>query len=185
MESLFFLLSPQLRTTSSLKSLSLFFFQVFGSGVFELDLHEFKNHKGLLANGNACKPNCRTYFRICLKNYQAVVSPGDCIFGSTMTGVLGTNSFSAKDSGTLPRPIQIPFNFGWPVRAWSKTSTSLVFNAVAVVIFGSCSAFKLVSLSNPSLVNTPFIQIGLLRRLFQTQVANNVITLCFLIIHSL
>ncbi|KAL3052736.1 hypothetical protein OYC64_005292 [Pagothenia borchgrevinki] len=98
--------------------------QVFGSGVFELDLHEFKNHKGLLANGNACKPNCRTYFRICLKNYQAVVSPGDCIFGSTMTAVLGTNSFSAKDSGTLPKPIQIPFTFGWPgsfsliIEAW-------------------------------------------------------------------
>ncbi|KAA8583203.1 hypothetical protein FQN60_015749, partial [Etheostoma spectabile] len=98
--------------------------QVFGSGVFELDLHEFKNHKGLLANGNACKPNCRTYFRICLKNYQAVVSPGDCIFGSTMTAVLGTNSFSAKASGTLPRPIQIPFTFGWPgsfsliIEAW-------------------------------------------------------------------
>lgn len=98
--------------------------QVFGSGVFELDLHEFKNHKGLLANGNACKPNCRTYFTICLKNYQAVVSPGDCIFGSTMTPVLGTNSLSAKDSGTLPRRIQIPFNFGWPgsfsliIEAW-------------------------------------------------------------------
>ena len=88
-----------------------------------MDLHEFKNHKGLLANGNACKPNCRTYFSICLKNYQAVVSPGDCIFGSTMTPVLGTNSFSAKDSGTFPKPIQFPFKFGWPVRAWSTTST--------------------------------------------------------------
>ena len=40
-----------------------------------------------------------------------------------MTAVLGTNSFSAKDSGTLPRPIQIPFNFGWPVRARSSAST--------------------------------------------------------------
>nr|XP_020459274.1 delta-like protein 4 [Monopterus albus] len=98
--------------------------QVFGAGIFEIDLDEFTNHKGLLANGNACKPNCRTYFRICLKNYQAVVSPGDCIFGNTMTPVLGTNSFSAKDSGTLPRPVQIPFNFGWPgsfsliIEAW-------------------------------------------------------------------
>ncbi|KAF3702704.1 Delta-like protein 4 [Channa argus] len=105
--------------------------QVFGSGVFELELQEFKNHKGLLANGNACKPNCRTYFRICLKNYQAVVSPGDCIFGSTMTPVLGTNSFSAKDSGTLPRPIQIPFNYGWPgsfsliIEAWHSPDGNL------------------------------------------------------------
>jgi len=34
-----------------------------------------------------------------------------------MTAALGTNSFSAKDSGTLPTPIQIPFTFGWPVSA--------------------------------------------------------------------
>lgn len=32
-----------------------------------------------------------------------------------MTPVLGANSFSAKD--TLQKPIQIPFKFGWPVRA--------------------------------------------------------------------
>ena len=120
-----------------------------GSGVFELNLHEFQNHKGLLANGSACKPSCRTYFRICLKNYQAVVSPGDCIFGSTMTPVLGTNSFSARDSGSLPRPIQIPFNFGWPVRVWSSASTLIVISppptpphANTVVLFSwSCCAF--------------------------------------------
>lgn len=105
--------------------------QVFSSGVFELNLHEFKNPQGSLANGNACKPTCRTYFRICLKNYQAVVSPGDCIFGSTMTPVLGSNSFSAKDSATSPKPIQIPFNFGWPgsfsliIEAWHSPYGSL------------------------------------------------------------
>lgn len=102
--------------------------QVFGSGVFELDLHEFKNSKGLLANGNSCKPNCRTFFRVCLKNYQAVVSPGECIFGSAVTPVLGTNSFSAKDGGTFSRPIRLPFNFGWPgsfsliIEAWYSPS---------------------------------------------------------------
>uniref|UniRef100_A0A8C6V187 Delta-like protein n=1 Tax=Neogobius melanostomus TaxID=47308 RepID=A0A8C6V187_9GOBI len=85
--------------------------QVLSAGVFELNLHEFKNHRGLLANGNACQPACRTYFRVCLKNYQAVVSPGDCIFGSAVTPVLGSNSFSARDA--LPKPIQIPF-IGWP-----------------------------------------------------------------------
>lgn len=101
--------------------------QVICSGVFELNLHEFKNPKGLLGNGNACKPSCRTYFRICLKNYQAVVSPGDCIFGSTMTAVQGSNSFS----NTLPKPIQIPFNFGWPgsfsliIEAWHSPYGSL------------------------------------------------------------
>lgn len=105
--------------------------QVLSSGVFELNLHEFKNPKGLLGNGNACKPSCRTYFRICLKNYQAVVSPGDCIFGSTKTAVLGSNSFSAKDSNSLLKPIQIPFNFGWPgsfsliIEAWHSPYGSL------------------------------------------------------------
>ena len=92
--------------------------------MFEIDLHEFRNHKAMLANGNACTPSCRTFFRVCLKNYQAVVSPGDCIFGSGMTPVLGTNSFSAKDSGTFTTPIRVQVNFGWPVRM--KEMQSLV-----------------------------------------------------------
>uniref|UniRef100_A0A673XJ61 Delta-like 4 (Drosophila) n=1 Tax=Salmo trutta TaxID=8032 RepID=A0A673XJ61_SALTR len=105
--------------------------QVFGSGVFELDLHEFTNSKGFLANGNSCRLNCRTFFRVCLKNYQAVVSPGDCIFGSAVTPVLGTNSFSVKNGGTFSRPIRLPFNFGWPgsfsmiIEAWYSPSADL------------------------------------------------------------
>ncbi|KAF6730339.1 Delta-like protein 4 [Oryzias melastigma] len=101
--------------------------QVFGSGIFELYLHEFQNHKGLLSDGSACAPSCRTYFRVCLKNYQTVVSPGDCIFGSTRTPVLGANSFRAKDTGAAPGPIQIPFTFGWPgsfsliIEAWHSS----------------------------------------------------------------
>ncbi|KAI1897285.1 hypothetical protein AGOR_G00081750 [Albula goreensis] len=101
-----------------------FLTQVFGSGVFELDLQEFKNSKGLLANGNACKPDCKTFFRVCLKNYQAVVSPGDCIFGTIITPVLGSNSFSAMGGSTFSNPIRLPFNFGWPgsfsliIEAW-------------------------------------------------------------------
>ncbi|XP_016150062.1 delta-like protein 4 [Sinocyclocheilus grahami] len=98
--------------------------QIYGSGVFELDLHEFKHFNGLLANGNACKPECRTFFRVCLKNYQVVVSPGDCIFGSAITPVLGTNSFSIMGGGSFSTPIRLPFNFGWPgsfsliIEAW-------------------------------------------------------------------
>ncbi|XP_065112995.1 delta-like protein 4 [Paramisgurnus dabryanus] len=100
------------------------FTQIFGSGVFELDLHEFKNFNGLLANGNLCKPDCRTFFRVCLKNYQVVVSPGECIFGSAKTPVLGTNSFSITGGGSFSTPIRLPFNFGWPgsfsliIEAW-------------------------------------------------------------------
>ncbi|KAJ3613163.1 hypothetical protein NHX12_019415 [Muraenolepis orangiensis] len=59
--------------------------QVLGSGVFELDLHRFDNSGGVLSNGLSCDPDCRTFFSVCLKNFQTVVSPGDCIFGSAIT----------------------------------------------------------------------------------------------------
>lgn len=109
-----------------------FSLQILGSGVFELDLHEFKNFKGLLANGNSCKPDCRTFFRVCLKNYQVVVSPGECIFGSAITPVLGTNSFSIMGSGSFNTPIRLPFNFGWPVRSNKH------FDATKCITHGWC-----------------------------------------------
>nr|XP_023668585.1 delta-like protein 4 isoform X1 [Paramormyrops kingsleyae] len=105
--------------------------QVFESGVFELNLLEFKNNMGLLANGNTCKPDCRTFFRVCLKNYQTVVSPGNCIFGSVVTPVLGTNSFSATEGGSVNRLIRLPFTFGWPgsfsliIEAWHSLLTDV------------------------------------------------------------
>ncbi|XP_046904301.1 delta-like protein 4 isoform X3 [Hypomesus transpacificus] len=101
--------------------------QVRGSGVFELDLHQFQNSRGLLANGIACSPACRTFFRVCLKNYQNVVSPGDCIFGQAITPVLGTNSFGVMRDG-LSEPIRLALNFAWPgafsliIEAWHSPS---------------------------------------------------------------
>ncbi|XP_061098167.1 delta-like protein 4 [Conger conger] len=98
--------------------------QVFERGAFELDLHEFKNSKGLLANGNACKPDCKTFFRVCLKNYQAVVTPENCTFGTAITSVLGSNSFSAMGGGTFSSPIRLPFyatlpgSFSLRIEAW-------------------------------------------------------------------
>lgn len=89
-------------------------FQVLGAGVFEIDLHHFQNTKGLLANGLGCSmTGCRTYFRVCLKNFQTVVSPGDCIFGKVTTPVLGTDSFSIQQDARL----RLPLNCTWPVRA--------------------------------------------------------------------
>ncbi|CAL8272456.1 unnamed protein product [Merluccius merluccius] len=87
--------------------------QVLGTGVFELDLHHFQNSGGLLASGQNCSgPACRTWFSVCLKNFQAVVSPGDCIFGRAATPVLGTDSFSIGDGdGRLRLPL---LNFTWP-----------------------------------------------------------------------
>ncbi|KFP05938.1 Delta-like 4, partial [Calypte anna] len=90
--------------------------RVSGSGVFQLELHEFVNSHGFLASGKPCSPHCRTFFRVCLKHFQAVVSPGSCTFGSIITPVLGINSFSIKDTERFDSLIKLPFNFTWPVR---------------------------------------------------------------------
>uniref|UniRef100_A0A8C4PE09 Delta-like protein 4 n=1 Tax=Dromaius novaehollandiae TaxID=8790 RepID=A0A8C4PE09_DRONO len=52
-----------------------------------------------------CSPHCRTFFRVCLKHFQAVVSPGSCTFGSIITPVLGINSFSIEDTERFDSPI--------------------------------------------------------------------------------
>ncbi|KAF6731683.1 Delta-like protein 4 [Oryzias melastigma] len=107
--------------TSTLVIVMPLFTQVLGSSVFEIDLHHFQNTKGLLANGRRCSmAGCRTYFKVCLKNYQKVVSPGKCIFGQATTPVLGTDSFSIPQETRL----RMPLNFTWPgdfslvVEAW-------------------------------------------------------------------
>ncbi|NXG28190.1 DLL4 protein, partial [Dromaius novaehollandiae] len=94
--------------------------RVSGSGVFQLELHEFVNRHGALASGKPCSPHCRTFFRVCLKHFQAVVSPGSCTFGSIITPVLGINSFSIEDTERFDSPIKLPFNFTWPVRLHFK-----------------------------------------------------------------
>ncbi|XP_029900925.1 delta-like protein 4 [Myripristis murdjan] len=102
--------------------------QVLGSGVFEVNLHQFQNTRGLLANGLSCgTTGCRTFFRVCLKNYQTVVSPGDCILGTVTTPVLGTNSFSIQQDGRL----RLPLNVTWPgafsllIEAWYSPASDL------------------------------------------------------------
>lgn len=87
-----------------------------GSGVFQLDLRKFVNGQGSLASGESCAPGCRTFFRICLKHFQAVISPGSCTFGSLVTPVLGIDSFTIKETEGFGSPIKLPFNFTWPVR---------------------------------------------------------------------
>ncbi|XP_030070145.1 delta-like protein 4 [Microcaecilia unicolor] len=94
--------------------LLMIFKQVSCSGVFQLELHEFENSNGLLASGKSCLPDCRTFFWICLKHFQIVVSPGPCMFGTVVTPVLGTNSFSIKALEGFNSPIKLPFNFTWP-----------------------------------------------------------------------
>uniref|UniRef100_A0A1A8LWM7 Delta-like protein n=2 Tax=Nothobranchius pienaari TaxID=704102 RepID=A0A1A8LWM7_9TELE len=101
------------------------FTQVLGSSVFEIDLHHFQNSKGLLANGRSCSMSgCRTYFKVCLKNFQTEVSPGRCIFGTESTPVLGTDSFSIQQHARL----RLPLNFTWPgafsldIEAWDSSA---------------------------------------------------------------
>ncbi|OWK63159.1 Delta-like protein 1 [Lonchura striata] len=105
--------------------------QVGSSGVFELKLQEFVNKKGLLSNRNCCRGggpgagglqqcDCKTFFRVCLKHYQASVSPEPpCTYGSAITPVLGANSFSVPDGAggadpAFSNPIRFPFGFTWP-----------------------------------------------------------------------
>uniref|UniRef100_A0A3B4APA9 Delta-like protein n=1 Tax=Periophthalmus magnuspinnatus TaxID=409849 RepID=A0A3B4APA9_9GOBI len=107
---------------------TLVFTIVLGTGVFEVEFHHFQNTNGALANGLSCgKSGCRTFFTVCLKNFQTVVSPGKCLFGRATTPVLGTDSFSIQQNARL----RLPLNFTWPgafsliVEAWHSPATGL------------------------------------------------------------
>ncbi|KAI7805288.1 delta-like protein D [Triplophysa rosa] len=102
--------------------------QCLSSGVFELKLQEFLNKKGVAGNANCCKGSasadgiqqceCKTFFRICLKHYQANVSPEPpCTYGGAVTPVLGSNSFQVPENipdSSFTNPIQFSFGFTWP-----------------------------------------------------------------------
>lgn len=105
--------------------------QISCSGLFELKLQEFVNKKGPMGNVNCCRGGmsgsqglqqceCKTFFRICLKHYQSNVSPEPpCTYGSAVTPVLGSNSFSVPDTvssdPSFTNPIRFAFGFTWPV----------------------------------------------------------------------
>lgn len=102
--------------------------QVCGSGVFELKLQEFVARQAPPGDRSCCRGAagppcaCRTFFRVCLKHYQASVSPEPpCTYGSAVTPVLGVGSFSLPDgAGAHPafsNPIRFPLGFTWPVSA--------------------------------------------------------------------
>ncbi|KAM7406280.1 hypothetical protein PAMP_000668 [Pampus punctatissimus] len=109
-------------------TLSLLTCQVLCSGVFELKLQEFLNKKGVAGNANCCpggsahpqghqQCECKTFFRICLKHYQANVSPEPpCTYGGAVTPVLGSNSFQVPETNaeSFTNPIRFNFGFTWP-----------------------------------------------------------------------
>lgn len=119
-------------------------------GYFELRVSALRNAHGELLSGACCdgpgpgRParaggcghdECDTYVRVCLKEYQAKVTPtGPCSYGHGATPVLGGNSFHlppppgatgdrvrarARAGGGDQDPglVVIPFQFAWPVRA--------------------------------------------------------------------
>ncbi|XP_036987920.2 protein jagged-2 isoform X1 [Artibeus jamaicensis] len=120
-------------------------------GYFELRLSALRNANGELLNGACCdgdgrttraggcgRDECDTYVRVCLKEYQAKVTPtGPCSYGHGATPVLGGNSFYLPPAGAAgdrararaggdqdPGLVVIPFQFAWPrsftliVEAW-------------------------------------------------------------------
>ncbi|XP_056139101.1 protein jagged-1b [Lampris incognitus] len=122
-------------------------------GMFELQIRHYQNPQGLLQTGECCdlpasggqrcslRDPCDTFFRACLKEYQARVIPtGACTFGSGSTGILGGNSQSShhRDHGDgaggggagggggdgSNGHIVIPFKYAWP------KSFSLVLEAL-------------------------------------------------------
>uniref|UniRef100_A0A3Q2Y2B4 Delta-like protein n=1 Tax=Hippocampus comes TaxID=109280 RepID=A0A3Q2Y2B4_HIPCM len=101
------------------------------SNITYLKLQEFLNKKGVSGNANCCPSGgggsahqlghqqceCKTFFRICLKHYQANVSPEPpCTYGGAVTPVLGSNSFQVPETNadTFTNPIRFNFGFTWP-----------------------------------------------------------------------
>ncbi|XP_040188234.1 protein jagged-2 isoform X2 [Rana temporaria] len=131
------------------------------TGYFELQLNSLKNVNGELLSGECCddlksahnqdctKDECDTYLRVCLKEFQAKITPtGPCSYGSGLTSVLGgniiymNNKFNqlGKNPGESGRII-IPFQFAWPrsftliLEAWdwdndTKVDESLLIDRV-------------------------------------------------------
>uniref|UniRef100_A0A8C2EXF7 Notch ligand N-terminal domain-containing protein n=1 Tax=Cyprinus carpio TaxID=7962 RepID=A0A8C2EXF7_CYPCA len=107
-------------------------------GTFEVQLRQWLNPQGFLQNGQCCDPQasggqrcssgdqCDTFFKACLKEYQARVAPtGTCTYGTGSTPVLGGNSHTLHHHGNEGSDsrngrIVIPFKYAWPV------STSLI-----------------------------------------------------------
>lgn len=132
---------PSSPNTTCLLTRRSYALQVLCSGVFELKLQEFLNKKGASGNTNCCpggaahpqghhqQCECKTFFRVCLKHYQANVSPEPpCTYGGAVTPVLGSNSFQVPETNadSFTNPIRFPFGFTWPVSQNSPSSTRVL-----------------------------------------------------------
>lgn len=155
-------------------------FQVLCSGVFELKLQEFLNKKGVAGNSNCCSGGstfqqgqhqqceCKTFFRVCLKHYQANVSPEPpCTYGGAVTPVLGSNSFQVPETNaeSFTNPIRFPFGFTWPVRAVLLTQARFLLclyriKANNLFLISLFYYFKCGRLYSPHYISVLFILIS-------------------------
>jgi len=115
-----------------------FFFQMGECyGTFELQILEIENTRGEISGGeccgntprvrvstgersenqSACLTPCRTFFKVCLKEYQSNMSAvsGSCSYGNTSSPILGGNSFTLADPDRANGKLIIRFKFSWTV----------------------------------------------------------------------
>ena len=118
--------------------------QISSEGVFEIQLINFNNEFGYTHDGNCCAgvrqtngyctSPCRTFFRICLKQYQSTINPDPpCTFGHSLSPYLGGNSFDVPtDNPAFSNPVPFKFGFSWPV------STAAAVDAAVAYVFVFC-----------------------------------------------
>ena len=104
------------------------------SGVFELQIRQFRNDLGLTSNGTCCNgyrengicsATCKTFFKVCLAHYQANIATSTqtrCTFANFTSPVLGDNTMDLSEMSRLPlessRQNTFSFDvneFAWPV----------------------------------------------------------------------
>lgn len=118
-------------------------------GTFELQILEIENIRGELTGGeccggtprirvsvgdrsdnqSACMTSCRTFFKVCLKEYQSNMSAvsGSCSYGNASSPVLGGNSFTLADPDRANGKLIIRFKFSW-TRAFTLLLEALDLN---------------------------------------------------------
>lgn len=108
--------------------------QAWGSGTFELRILQFVNGESSLASGGHCVPDCRTFFRVCLKHFQVLVSPGTCTYGTLLSPLMGSGSFRVASTHS---PLRLNFTFKWPgtfsliIEAWNSPPSQLTPNVTS------------------------------------------------------
>ncbi|CAK8692602.1 protein jagged-1b-like [Clavelina lepadiformis] len=105
-------------------------------GYFEVQIVRVQNTAGELLKGNCCDgtrdefgcslDTCDTFFRVCLKEYQTSgkeANSESCTFGSGVSPVLGSNSFTidGMENSDNPGRIKLPLHF-----TWTRTFTLIV-----------------------------------------------------------